>query len=302
MNSKVRTLICVVLLTLLAACQAVPQSTAPAANPPSAAALVITAVPLPPASAPTPAAQPSLAPPATAAEESTTQPAEKTVSAYFSALQAADPKSAASLLSTFSLTHAAMTRGDAAAELQGQLAQGAAWSGLQIKESKVFDSKTVLVHVVYQLASKDAKTGKAAQAQMDELWPVRLESGQWLYNRKNLIDFHTLDVQERTISGLTVKPRELVRYTDHLSLTLLAQNATNDAVVWGTSNQVLATFHFGSQAVDAVQSVIIIDRLRSYPGVAIDVKGLFPSYPDSVDLVKYVHFTGGPWATFQLGS
>jgi hypothetical protein len=318
MNRKYWSFWSISAVLLLAACQAVPQAAAPATLPPAATPIPLPTVraasPTMPASAvaETPAALVPVADASTPTGDS--QAAEKTVQDYFAALQAGDPKTAAGLLSTFSLTHDGITRGDAADAIQALQLKGVQWSALQVKDSQMFDGKTMLVHVIYQLATPDSKTGKPAASQQDELWPVRLENGVWRYNRGNLIDFHTLDVDAQTKSGLTIKPRSIDRYSDHLSLILLAQNATNDAVVWGLSTQVLATFHFpasvcgasatscAQQAVEAVNSQIIIDRLRSYPGVTIQVKGLFTAYPEKVDLVKYKNFSGGPLFTFALGS
>jgi hypothetical protein len=298
MKNKLLIFVLINLALGLAACQpATPTAVLTATQPPAA-----TPIPLPAAPTAAPAAIPSLAPSPTAASADPVQGAEKTIIDYFAALSAGDAKTAANLLSTFSLTHAATTRGDAQAEIKAGLALGEQWSALQIKDAKVFDEKTVLVQVTYQKTSTDGKTGKLTTTPQDELWPVRLESGAWRYNRGNLIDFETLDVKERTLSGVTVKPQEIDRYSDRLSLVLLVQNATQDSVVWGSPSQILATFHWGSQAVQADQKVIVIDRLRSYPAVTIDASGLFATYPDAVDLVQFIHYTGGPWYTFELGS
>lgn len=288
----------------LAACQPAPEQAA-LANPQQAPITAATPIPLPAAAAPTDesAAQPTNAALATpAAANGDTQQAVKTVQDYFAALSAGDAASAASLLSSFSLAHASMTRGDAADALKAEMALGTQWSGLQIKGSKAFDDTTILVRVAYERIDKDAKTGKSTTIPLDEQWPVRRENGAWRYNRGNLIDFHTVDVPERTLSGLTVKPRQVDRYSDHISLILLVQNATNEAITWGSPNTILANFHFGGQAVQGVQKVIVIDRLRSYPAVSIEVNGLFDTYPDAVDLVQYTHYSGGPWYSFQLGS
>jgi hypothetical protein len=313
MNRKYGFIWSIPAILLLAACQAVPQPTATAALPPAA-----TPIPLPtalPATAAAPATPAALIP--VAADVTPTpgfQAAEKTVQDYFAALETGDSKAAAGLLSTFSLTHDGLTRGDAADEIQALTVKGMQGSDLQIKDSQAFGDKTILVHVTYQLAAPDPKTGKLAITLQDELWPVRLENGAWRYNRQNLIDFHTLDVDAQLKSGVTIKPRRIDRYSDHLSLVFLAQNSTNDAVVWGLSTQVLATFHFpasvcgaapapcAQQAVEAVNSQIIIDRLRSYPTAVIQAKGLFSAYPETVDLVRYKNFNGGPIFTFRLGS
>ena len=47
--------------------------------------------------------------------------------------------------------------------------------------------------MTYTLITQDARTCQTSQASMDELWPVTFENNRWLYNRNNLIDFHSLD-------------------------------------------------------------------------------------------------------------
>jgi hypothetical protein len=301
MKKNLLILVIISLALGLAACQSLPPAAAPSV-PQVTRVAAATPIPLPatPTAVQTPV--PGLAPTASAVSDDPLQAAKKTVTDYFAALAGSDAKAAADLLSTFSLTHAGLTRSDAQAEIKAQLDLGSQWSDLQIADAKTFDAKTILVHVTYQETSKDSKSGKLTPTARDELWPIRLESGAWRYNRGNLIDFETLDVKERTLSGVTVKPQEVDRYSDRLSLVLLVQNATQESVVWGSPNQVLATFNFDGQAVKADQKVIIIDRLRSYPSVTIDANGLFDTYPDSVDLVQFIYYTGGPWYSFQLGS
>ncbi len=312
-----RPLYAVLLLSLLVACQSAPTARVLPTQPPAIEATQ--AIPSPPASAATPPPASTAAPAATDTQipETSIDLALNTVRGYFAALQAGDFGTAASYLSDFSLVYAGMTRGDAANELQAQMAQGAAWSDLKVIDSQIFNDKTILVRVSFQLASKDAKTGKVTQSAREELWPVRLELGEWRYNRDNLIDFHTLDVDPQTTAGLTVQPRRLARYSDHLRLTMLVQNSTNEAIVFGQSNEIMAAFVFpdpacqddsaASQAgcsnykVEAGQTRLFFDRLRSYPDAAIDVEGLFSSYPIGVELRRWKNSTTPPWFTFHFG-
>jgi hypothetical protein len=253
------------------------------------------------ASTPTPTLAPTDTPVPTPTVVTASDLAVKTVQTYFGDLQSGSFTAAATQVSSLSRFAFKLTSADVASALAQAQQQGAAWSDLQVKDAQMFNDSTVLVHVTYQLAAKDAKTGKITQTPMDELWPVALENGQWLYNWKNIIDFNTLAIPYREVSGLTVTPLQLTRYSDHMTLTLMAQNATNDPIVIGTANQILATFHFGSQAVDAVNSQIVIDRLRGYSNIDITVKGLFTSYPTSIDLIRYKNSQTPPWFTFNLG-
>ncbi len=223
--------------------------------------------------------------------------AVKAAQDYTAALQKGDFTSASKLISAFSLMVARMTTGDAADALAQQKTK---WSGFQVKDGQVFDDHTILVHVLYQLTSPDPKTGKDVTASKDELWPFRLEYKQWLYNWNNVIDFKTLGFDSQFTAGLTLTPLQLTRYSDRISLTVLAQNSSNESIVIGQTNQILATFHFGDQVVDATQTRYVFERMRSYSSVTIEVKGLFTSYPESVEIVKYKDYKVAPWFTFAL--
>jgi hypothetical protein len=297
---KSLTLFSIILMASVAltACQTTAAPTpasAPIATEASSAAIVAT-----PAPTDLPAEEATEVPTAAATVQTGADLAIGAVKAYFAALQSADFKTAGSYISNFSLTLDGMTRGDGVAELQALAANGAKWSNLQVKDTQTSGDKTILVHVLYQLDGIDAKTKAATTDQKDELWPVRLENGKWLYNRNNLVDYHTLDVDERTVSGITVKPRQLTRYTDHMRLTMLVQNGTNDTVVWGQTSETLAEFTFGSQKVEADKTRLIFNSLRSYPEVEIDLKGYFQTYPDSLILRQWKNLKVAPWYTFQL--
>jgi hypothetical protein len=235
---------------------------------------------------------------------STVSPSEEAIQAaqdYFAALQQGDFSAASKLVSSFSLLANRLTAGDVVDALTQQKAKGAVWSGFNVVGSQVFDANTVLIHVTYQLSSVDAKSGKPVQTQMDELWPFRLERKVWRYNWTNIIDFETLGSEAKLSNGLTIKPMQLTRYSDRIRLTVMAQNGTAESiVVGGTTNQQLGAFHFGSQTVQAENTRYLFDAYRSYTDISIDVKGLFKTYPDAVELVQYKSTTAGPWFTFAL--
>ncbi len=182
------------------------------------------------------------------------------------------------------------------------MTKGKRWSDLAIKESRAQDSNIVLVHVAYQVAAKNVQTGAATQSQQDEWWPVRLENGQWLYNWTNMIDFRGLDLTPQTTGGLTVNPIQMTRYSDRLQLVLFVQNRTNEAIVLGQANEILALFTFGGITIEAEKKQLIFDHLHSYPDVKIEVKGLYSEYPDKVEIRKWKNYQVAPWYTFTLAN
>ncbi len=222
------------------------------------------------------------------------------VQTYFAALEAKDATKAAALLSSYSLMVSKITRSEAASQLQARFAKGDQWSGLEVQENRPLDDTTTLVHVVYQLESKDEKTGETMKASQDEWWPLRNENSQWYYNLDNLINFRTLEVPAQTTGGLTLKPRQIVWYSDQIRLTLLAQNQTNDSIVLGQKNEVLASFVFGDQKIEAEQAQFIFNRLRSYPEIELVVKGKFDAYPDGVVIRQWKTVKAAPWYTFDF--
>lgn len=232
----------------------------------------------------------------------TEDPAVQTVKDYFAALQNKDYKAAANLTSTFSLTVDGMTRSDGAAELNNKMQAGTEWSDLQVQEAQTFSDSIHLVHVTYTLTTRDAKTGNTAQSSKDELWPVMFENNHWLYNRNNLIDFHSLTVDEQTMDGLRIRPLRLSRYSDHMTMTLLVQNTTNDTVVLGQTNEILSAFTFKDQTVEAVKKQMIFERLRSYSDATIEVEGLFTSYPERVTIRQWKNLQVAPWFDFKFSN
>ena len=190
-------------------------------------------------------------------------PAKDTVYTFFARTSAGDYETAANLYSNFSLMVDEITRGEAAADLKEQALSGKSPSDGVVLESRSFDSRTHLVHVQYTTGKPgkaSASTPGAPPTHVDEWWPVRLENGQWRINRAKLIDFQTLDVPVQTTAGLTVKPRQLTRYSDHLRLILLVQNQSNEMIVLGQPNEVLAAFLFGDKTVEAENTRLFFTR------------------------------------------
>ncbi|MBE0696993.1 MAG: hypothetical protein IH586_08715, partial [Anaerolineaceae bacterium] len=284
---------------LLAACQLPQQSgSVNSAVQPTAAVLQPTITPLPrPTKTPRPAPTATLDP--VVAQSAL---AEDSVKEYFAALEKQDFEKAADLLSTFSLTVFEITRGDAVSALSQQRADGAAWSGLEIVETKPFNQQTLLVHVKYTLAgkdpaNKDAKTGASAETEesRDEVWVVRQEAGEWRCNWNNLIDYRTLDVDAQTLNGVTVKPVQANRFPDRIQLVMLVQNRNNEPVVFGQVNEILGTFYFGSQAIEAEKTQFVFNPLRTVPDFKLEVKGTFDTYPDSIEIRKWKTYNVKPW-------
>lgn len=286
-------------LLLLVACQVLPEGRPAPTSPPTARAAQPTPIETFTASRPAATAGPIPTPPEPPPPTPTADPAVQAVQEYAAALQAGDFKAAAELLSNFSLLAAGMTRSEAGDELQARMAREQ-WSRFQVRGSRPFDARTTLVQVSYTVETTDPKSGASAQAEVDELWPVRFETGKWRYNRANLIDFRTLDVPAQTTAGLTVKPRQLTRYTDRIRLTLLVQNRTNEPIVLGQPNEIMAVFLFGEEKVEAEKTRLIFDRLRSYPDVVIEVKGLYDKYPDGVVIRQWKNVNVSPWFTFHF--
>ncbi len=325
MNKKTWQFIVIVLLmnSLLAACQvagpAVENVSASAGQTQPAGA----------ASSPTP--QPTVRPaikvkpsptiaPTVDVEKARAEGAQQAVRDYFAALEKEDFAQAANQLSTFSLMVAEITHGDAAAALNKMKAGGARWSGLQIMGSSDFNEQTMLVQVRYTLTTKEtnnsaakgssavenqgkdsgANPGGEKQETRNELWPVREENGAWRYNWNNLIDYRALQAADQTMNGVTVKPVQLRRYSDRTQLVMLVQNRTTSPVVFGQVNEILGTFHFGDQAVEAEKTRYIFNPLRSARDVILEAKGLYEQYPDSIEIRRWKNYNVKPWYVFEL--
>lgn len=307
--AKSRILWITLLAVLLSACQSTAQT--PAAQP------TWTVVPLPVQKTAASVAAATPSPTLTAAPNGMVETdgetsADAAVSAaarsYFQALEKGDFQAAANLYSTFSLMIAGVTRDEAALKLQAEMVNGSRWSSLEVKETRPLDDHTILVHVTYKYEKNDSPTSnatpvateKAPVTQIDALWPLRLENSHWLYNRDNVIDYRILDVPEQAMGGLIVKPRQLTRFSDHIRLTLMVQNITNEAIVLGQVNEIMAMFTFKDQQIEAVKKQIIFDRLSTNPLATIDVMGLYESYPTGVIIRQWKNYNVKPWFTFQF--
>jgi hypothetical protein len=277
-------------------CQAAPQSI-PA---PTNIVPLNTLQPLPTAAAasdktPTPRSPSPVAPAVTAPPDEAITAAQ----AYVTDILAGNATGAAGRLSSYSLMVEEITHTEAAQKLQAQFV-AEKWSNVQVLSAAPFNQKTSLVHVTYQVERKVAKTGESSQTQVDELWPLRLENGEWKINAEKLIDYHTLEVPEQTQNGLTIKPRRIALYTDAVRLTLLVQNRSNEPIVLGQPNEILAAFVFGDQHVEADKTRFIFDRLRSYPDVTITLKAALSSYPDGIIIRQWKNVKTAPWFTFAF--
>jgi hypothetical protein len=318
MKTRTTALITIILLSavLLSGCMAQPaagQTVDPAQDVPTSAPAP-TATPAP-TFAPTATQQPTQDP-----EQAQAEAAEKAARAYFAAVSAGNSAEAAEQLSSFSLMVFEMTRGDAAAALQTQKIAGVRWEDLEVLGIQSFDAQTMLVQVRYtetntaaDAAPADAPTPTAAPADaapsdppaqnldaVDALWPMRLEHGLWRYNWQNLIDFRTLDARVQTMNGVTIMPVKMNRYSDRVQLSMLVQNRTREAVVFGQVNETLGTFYFGDQPVVAEKTQWILNPLRSVPSAVLETKGLFDQYPDAIEIRKWNNYDVAPWYVFQL--
>jgi hypothetical protein len=322
---------------VLSACQARPASAAIVPTSQAESILIPTAVAPAPTQPPVPTQEPTAAPtPNPDPAQPQDAEASAAAQAYFDAISSGDTQKAADLLSSFSLMVFESTRGDAVTALQKEKIDGMRWSNLQTQGTQAFDSQTILVHVTYSVSQKDPAAASATPAATavktttatsaaktatttaptktvsipapttapvdtrDELWPFRLEYGSWHYNWKNLIDFRSMNATAQTMNGITLMPLQLNRYSDRLQLTLLVQNRTNEAVVFGQANETLGTFHFGDQSVLAEKAQWILNPLRSVPAAALEAKGLFSTYPDTIEIRKWNNFNVKPWYVFQL--
>ncbi len=239
----------------------------------------------------TPRPTPTPRPSATTAP--TTAPfaaAEAAAGALGAALGKGDANAAAGLLSSYGLMVANKTSGDYTAQLKAD-GEKAVISGFKILDSKQATEDTVLVHVSYTQGKDTAR---------DELWPFRQENGAWLYNLENIIDFHTLTVDPQTTNGITFIPLRLLRYSDHVRLELTGQNRTNELIVFGQVNETLAIFHFSGKDVPAEKTHLVLNPLRTTPGLALDAKGYFETYPTAIDIRIWRDYNVKPWFSFLL--
>lgn len=260
-----------------------------------------------------PVATANLVSPAIDPEQSMMDQAEQTARAYFQAVEQGKSEEAAAYLSRFSLSVFEMTPDDAVAQLQAQKIAGIQWSDLEIQKVERFDDKTMLVYLSYmEINTKAAEatadpavtltpTAEAGQPQrVEAIWPIRLEHKDWLFNWNKLIDFKTLSAGSPTVSGITIMPTELRRFTDRIELLMLVQNRNSETIVFGQTNETLGTFKFGDKAVVAEKVRWILNPLRSVDDLILEIKGLYETFPDTIEIRKWNNYDVDPWFVFQL--
>ena len=71
-----------------------------------------------------------------------------------------------------------------------------------------------------------------------------MRKNRWLYGRNDLIDFHSLTMDEQTMARLRVRPTPPACNSDQLPLTLLVQNTSSDTIVPGQASEIRAAFPF----------------------------------------------------------
>ena len=71
-------------------------------------------------------------------------------------------------------------------------------------------------------------------------------------------------------------------------------------MVFGQKNEILGTFQFGDQTVEADKTQIILNPLRSVPDVKLEAKGLWERYPEAIEIRKWKTYNVKPWYVFQL--
>jgi hypothetical protein len=260
-----------------------------------------------------PTATATMASPTLDPEQGMMDLAEKTARDYFQAVEQGKSEEAAAYLSRFSLSVFEMTPDDAVVQLQAQKISGIQWSDLEIQKVERFDDKTMLVYLSYMEINKKAAeatavpataltpTAEAGQPQrVETIWPIRLEHKAWLFNWNKLIDFKSLSAGSPTVSGITVMPTELLRFTDRIELLMLVQNRNSETIVFGQTNETLGTFKFGDKAVVAEKVRWILNPLRSVDDLKLEIKGLYDTFPDTIEIRKWNDFDVKPWFVFQL--
>lgn len=210
---------------------------------------------------------------------------EKTVIDRCQALIKKDFNQAANLLSEYSLQLLGLTRQDIVIRYHTLDFKGWRLVDCRLLESKKFDDQTMLVHLLMK-----EQTGEQEPQYYDGWQALHLEGGQWLVNWNDVIDALPLAVESQTVSGVTVQPTQLIRFTDKIRLVFNVENANKRAAFWDLAGQKVATFYIADQAV-GVRGVnatpFMIDAESSYTGVYAEVPGLQATYPTGVDLTNW---------------
>jgi hypothetical protein len=115
---------------------------------------------------------------------------------------------------------------------------------------------------------------------------MRKENGQWRMNSGGIVDDETLTMQAKGYKGILVQPLRIIRYLDKMRVVVKIENISSKTCYWGWGNDKLLILNFGQKAIDTSGS-LKVEPKRTYPGVNIDVKGFYETYPKSMELTKW---------------
>lgn len=200
---------------------------------------------------------------------------------YYEANRQRDYPKVASLVSDYSLTFLSMTREGVQSTLAKKDAEGWRILDYRVLESKAVDPQKTLIHV------QTKETAKGEEGKIYDFWgALRQENGQWRMNIGALIDDMPLNLKPQTYKDVTVQPQHIIRYVDKMRLVLAIENNGERGCFWGWGDEPMARIHFRQNASDVTGSVKV-DPKKSYKDAFIDIKGFYPEYPVSIELVKW---------------
>ena len=210
---------------------------------------------------------------------------EKTVADRCQTLIKKDFNQAANLLSQYSLQLFGLTRQEIVIRYQTLGFKSWKLVDCRLLESKKFDDQTMLVHLLMK-----EQTGEQEPQYYDGWQALRLEEGQWLINWNDVIDALPLVVEAQTVSGVTIQPTQLLRYTDKIRLVFNVGNANKRAAFWDLAGQKVSTFFIADQAVSVRgvnETPFMIDAESAYTAAYAELPGLQATYPTGVDLTNW---------------
>ncbi len=222
---------------------------------------------------------------------------EDVVKAYCQAAIGGDFEKAVTYISDYSLAIAKITRDDLIAQMREAYFSGSVATDYLVTGSEVFDGY-YLVHVMFKFM------GSEGPYTDDWIAPLHLEADQWKINIGNIIDDRLIDVEPQTVSGVTVQPVQILRYTDTIRVVFSVRNDNPVPVFWGWVG-VKGTLNFPGLHYEETDDHISFEADRGYPDAYVQFSGEFPEYPLSMDMTQWALATantpnmpgfGTPWS------
>jgi len=219
--------------------------------------------------------RPTPTPPPTPISEVPLSTPEQLLEAHYLAIMERRYSDVAALYSDYSISFFNLSRANLVADMIQNEFNG--WRLLEYKLLKT--DKLSQSRYLFTVAERSTDASGSINTRSIKLVALA-ENGGWKFNTINrqygsLIEYRSLAVRAKTISGVTIQPLYLIRYVDAITFGFCLRNASNRAFLWTWTNPVSATFTF--------RTGVSCDLAGNVPPLSFEAQR---TYPDAFSVIS----------------